>query len=396
MKRIVSIATLLIIGISNASAAPKSIPIQLGSIYSAPIGTELFLQSGRNSIFISNPIDTTSDIQVTAVDISGNQIWQKVIDSGVDEVAMSATIDPLGNIWIAGGAAILSAFESTTPISGIDNPDSVVIESIDEIRSDLSNIGLWKISTAGELLGSFTYPSKVIPLINSISATNSGLILAGSLESKAFILSVTSSGVFSKTIYIGNGKSEINSVIRNPDGSATLFGSSAEKLAGKSLAGIRDGFLMKISKSGKITSIVRSSANRASRSWISGDATNLLSGPVITGKSIETAITKFNSSFLPTWTLRIPSTGASATLTANGNSYLAISSRSPITGITGWRPAQPALLVITFDSKGVIKAATALPGLVRPISLQYSKERGVVGLASSSDGTVSIFTLVSR
>lgn len=396
MKRILLIATLLVIGVSSASAAPKSVPVQLGSIYSAPIGTELFLQSGKNSIFISNPNSSTLDIQITAVDISGNQSWQRVIDSGADEVAMSATIDPLGNIWIAGGSAPVSAIESSTPISGIENPDSVVIESIDEIRSDLSNIGLWKISSTGELLGTFTYQSKVIPLINSISSTNSGLILAGSLESKAFILSATSSGIFGKPIYIGNGRSEINTVIRNSDGSATLFGSSAEKLAGKNLAGLRDGFLMKISKSGKITSIVRSSANRASRSWISGDSANLLSGPVITGKSIETAITKFNSSFLPTWTLRIPSTGVSTTLTANGNSYLAITSRSPITGIAGWRPVQPALLVITFDKKGVIKAATALPGLVRPISLHYSKERGVVGLAGSSDGTVSIFTLVSR
>jgi hypothetical protein len=52
--------------------------------------------------------------------------------------------------------------------------------------------------------------------------------------------------------------------------------------------------------------------------------------------------------------------------------------------------------VITFDSKGVLKAATALPGLVTPLSLQYSASRGVVGLATASDGTVSIFTLVSR
>jgi hypothetical protein len=33
---------------------------------------------------------------------------------------------------------------------------------------------------------------------------------------------------------------------------------------------------------------------------------------------------------------------------------------------------------------------------VKPLTLQYSSTRGVIGLASASDGTVSIFTLVSR
>ena len=197
-------------------------------------------------------------------------------------------------------------------------------------------------------------------------------------------------------IPIGTSKTELNAVARNSDGTISLFGSSAETLAGKKVAGIRDGVLIKLSKSGAIASLVRSSVLKGSRSWISGDATNLLSGPVITGKNIETAITKFNSAFAPTWTLRIPSVGPSATLSANGNSYLALTSRAAITGISGWKPSQPSLLVITFDSKGVIKAATALPGLVNPISLHYSSTRGVTGLASAADGTVSIFTLVSR
>jgi hypothetical protein len=121
-----------------------------------------------------------------------------------------------------------------------------------------------------------------------------------------------------------------------------------------------------------------------------------VSGPVITGKVTESAITKFTSTFSPTWTLRLPSAGASRSLSANGNSYLAFTSRGLISGITGWKPTSPSLLVLTFDSKGVMKAATALPGLVTPLSLHYSVNRGVVGLAAGGDGTVSIFTLVSR
>ena len=396
MKRLVVALLLLPLSLSSAEAAPKSVALQLGSIYSAPIGTELFLQSGRNSIYISNPVVTTADIQLSAIDLTGTQSWMRAIDSGADEVAMAATLDPLGNIWLAGASALKPTVESATPITGIDNPDQVIIDSGADLRLDMNQITLWKISNTGELLGTYLFPAKALPLVSAISATNSGLSLVGSLGSKPFLLTATTSGTFGKLISIGSAKTEFNAVVRNSDGTTSIIGSSAETLSGKKVAGTRDGVLIKVSKAGVVTSLVRSSALKAARSWISADSSFLLSGPVVTGKVTETALTKFTSTFAPSWTLRLPSAGASTSLTANGNSYLAFTSRSVISGITGWRPSQPSLLVLTFDSKGVIKAATALPGLVTPLSLSYSKEKGVVGLATSSDGTVSIFTLVSR
>ena len=396
MKRVLSLVVVALLSTPVATAAPKAVPVQLGSIYSAPVGTELFLTSGKSSIYIANVSAKSVDIQVTAVDLTGNQIWQRTIDSGADEVATAATLDPQGNIWLAGSAALVTVAETHTPIIGIDNPDSVTVETNPSLRSDMKNLALWKISATGELIGTYLSPLKSIPLATAISATNSGLAIIGSLDSKSFVNTATTSGTFGKLISIGTSKTELNAVARNSDGTISLFGSSAETLAGKKVAGIRDGVLIKLSKTGSISSLVRSSLVKGSRSWISGDSSHLLSGPVISGKSIETAITKFTTAFAPTWTLRVPSSGASTTLSANGNSYLALTSRSPITGISGWKPSQPSLLVITFDSKGVMKAATALPGLVNPISLHYSSSRGVTGLASAADGTVSIFTLVSR
>lgn len=396
MKRVAILALLASLTISSAHAAPKAIPVQLGSIYSSPVGTELFLATPKSSIFISNPSVKSSDIQVNSVDLTGTQLWQRIIDSGVDEVATAAIIDPQGNIWLAGSAASITPSETLTPTVGIDNPDLVRVEAGLNLRSDMNNLALWKISATGDLIGSFTISMKSVPVVTAISATNSGVSIIGSQDSKSFVISATASGNFGKMITIGTSKTELNALSRNSDGTISLFGSSAETLAGKKVAGLRDGVLIKLSKSGAITSLVRSSALKASRSWVSGDAAHLLSGPVVTGKSVETAITKFTTTFAPSWTLRVPGTGASTTLTANGNSYLAFTSRSAITGVSGWRPSQPSLLVITFDGKGVMKAATALPGLVTPISLHYSAARGVVGLASSADGTVSIFTLASR
>ena len=396
LKKYLIVGALLTLLAPAAEGAPKSIPVQLGSIFTPPAGSELLVQSGRNSIYISNPTTKSSDISLIALDLTGTQAWQRTIDSGVDEVATAATLDPQGNIWLAGSAAIALPLETQTPLTGFDNPDSVKIDADTKLRADMNNIALWKISPTGELLGSYLSPQVSLPLLTAISATNSGISLIGSLAGKPFLLTATTSGAYGKLISIGTNKTELNAVARNSDGSTSIFGSSSETLAGKKVAGIRDGILIKVSKSGAITSLVRSSAQRASRSWVSGDSVNLLSGPVITGKVVESAITKFSSTFAPIWTMRLPSAGASTTLTANGNSYLAFTSRSAITGVTGWRPTAPSLLVITFDSKGVMKAATALPGLVTPISFHYSKERGVIGLASAADGTVSIFTLVSR
>ena len=395
MKRVLLLSFIASLALTPAEAALKPIAVQLGSIFPAPAGAEGFVLSGKNAIFIQNASGTSEDVVVIAQDQGGIQVWQKSIDSGFDEVATAITTDPLGNIWIAGASAAAPQIETPTSLAGIDNPDAVNIDDSTSLRTDMNLLTLWKVSAAGDVAATYTLALKSIPTVNSISATNSGVSIVGATDGKPFLVNLIS-GTFGKLIPIGTSKTELNVVSRNSDGSSSIFGSSAENLASKKLASIRDGVLIKVSKAGAITSLVRSSAIKASRSWISGDATNLVSGPVITGKVTETAITKFGSTFAPVWTFRIPSTGASSSISANGNSYLALTSRGTISGISGWKPTSPSLLVITFDSKGVIKAATALPGLVTPLSLSYSTARGVSGLATSPDGTVSIFTLVSR
>jgi hypothetical protein len=396
MKRIPFIILALIVSAPSAIAAPRAITPGLGSIFTAPLGSEAMVISGKNSIFFSNMSNSSADIGVTALDLGQNKVWGTVIDSGADEVATAMTVDPLGNIWLAGSTSSLSSSESATSVIGIDNPDNVLIDEPSSLRTDMTNVGVWKLSASGDLLATYQLPMSSIPIINALSVIHSGLSIVGSLDGKPFLLTATTSGIFGKATYFGSSKSEFNIVARSSDGSSTIFGSSAETLAGKKAAGKRDGIVMKVSKTGTITSLIRSSANNAVRSWVSGDTFNLTSGPVIIDKNTETAITKFNTKLAPTWTLRVPSTGASQSLSANGNSYLAVTSRAPIAGVLKWKPIKPALIVLTFDNKGALKAATALPGLVKPLSLQYSPSRGVTGLASASDGTVSIFTLVSR
>jgi hypothetical protein len=390
------VVTIFFLSSSTSFAAPKKITLQTGSVLPAPIGAESFLQSGKNAVFLSNTANQTLDISLQAIDITGTIAWERIIDSGNNEVATAFALDSLGNFWIAGNSAPLLMVESSTPIVGADNPDGVSLEDISEIRADLNQLTIWNVSPTGELLATYIYPMVKVPTVSAISATTSGISIVGSMDSKPFLMNMSDTGTFSKVISIGTAKTTLNSLVRQSDGSSFLFGSSAETLGGKKVAGKRDGVLIKLSKSGAITTVVRSSANGAVRSWNSATAGNLLSGQVIAGKTSEVAITKFSNNFAPSWTARYPGTGSSIVASSGANSYLAFTTRSAIPGINLWKPTTPSLLVLTFDGKGVVKAAHAFPGLVTPINLQFSQERGVIGLASSSDGTISIFTLVSR
>ena len=385
-----SIAVLLAFT-TPAEAAQKRVAVKkFEKIVSTP-GAELLVVNGSSIITISNIESATSDIAVNALDISGTTTWSKIFDSGVDEIAMAAARDSAGNFWVAGFSASGATTESATAMISPENPDSVVVELSQPSRRDLTRLTLWKISTAGELLATF-YSSENIPgLINAISVTSTGISVVGQYNQRSFIQNISSSGAFGKVLYIGSAKTTLNTVVRNSDGSASVFGQSAETLGGKKLAAKQDGVLLKISKSGAVSSVVRSSALKAERSWLSADSNFLLSGYVRVGKKIESAITKFSSTFAPVWTIRVPSTGESLAITAGKSSVAAISSNSPIAPLIGWKPTKPALLLLTFDVKGLITSAKGSSDLTAPLALGYSKEIGVIGLAKSADGSVALF-----
>jgi hypothetical protein len=391
MKFLAVLVAALLAFSTPAEAAQKRVAVKKIEKISTTPGAELLVANGSSIVTISNVDSTTTDIAINAMDISGASMWSKVIDAGVDEIAMAASRDNTGNLWIGGFSAPPAQQESATATTSAENPDSVVVEPTKDPRNDLNRLTIWKFSSTGELLGTFNSNENLPGLINAISVTSSGISIVGQYNQRSFIQSVSPSGAFGKVLYIGTSKTTINSVVRNSDGSASAFGFSTETLGGKRLAAKQDGVLIKVSKSGALTNVVRSSAIKAERSWLSADSNFLLSGYVKVGKKVETAITKFTPTFAPTWTLRVPSTGESRALTAGKSSVMAISSSAPIASLIGWNPSKPALLLLTFDAKGFITAAKGSAELTTPIALSYSKEVGAVGLAKSSDGSIALF-----
>lgn len=395
MKKLLPLLLLFSLGTGVAHAAP-SIAVKTQSTSFLASNAEGILLSGKNVLYFSNVVNINNDIVVTALDSSNQLLWSRTIDSGGDEVATAGTSDAAGNIWIAGALAPVFHAETSTPQSAIDNPDQVVVDNPSRLRPDMTSLALWKLAPTGEILATWQLEIGAVALVNSVSANSTGVSVVGALNGKPFLISATNTGVFGKILYIGSEKTSVSDVIRNSDGTINLYGSSSETLLKKKVAGKRDGILVTVSKGGVITQLVRSSAPQAIREWQSAASTNVVTGSVITGKSVETAITQFTKTFTPTWTLRIASTGQSRVTTLNGLTFVALTSKAAISGISGWKPATPTLLVISFDSKGVMKGAYSFPGLNTPIALIATRDGGVVGAAVGSDSSVSIFRLGSR
>jgi hypothetical protein len=393
MRRIAILLALLLVATTPAVAAPKSVALKKLTIVTTVPGAEKLVISGKTIVSVGNSDGPNTNILLTGMDNKGIQLWQKTIDSGADEVALATAVDPLGNIWLAGAVSSIAAPESVTAVIQAENPDGVVAEPATKIRGDLNVLTLWKVSPLGEVLATYSSTQQSPPLINAISVNSSGISLVGQIQDKPFLLSANSAGTFGKLISIGTAKTQLNAVVRHGDGSISVFGSSSETLGGKKLAGVRDGVLIRVSKTGAITSVVRSSAPKADRAWLSADSTLALTGYVKSGKVIESAFTKFTTAFAPTWTLRLPSTGSSLVLSAGNTTYGVIQSNSAVSGVTGWRPTSPALLLLSFDAKGVMTGASGSTDLTEALSLAYSKDVGLVGLARTSAQSVAIFTI---
>ena len=379
-----------------ASAATKSVAVKKLDVITAAPGAEGLLISGKTLITYLNTGGSNSNIVLTGLDPSGAQQWLKTIDSGADEIALAGAVDSAGNLWLAGASAPVIPADTTTVQLPADNPDGVIAEPLTKLRSDMNLLTLWKISPIGDLLATYSLAQPTPALINAISVNATGISLVGRIADKPFALSITSTGAFGKLVTIGTSKTELNAVVRSPDGSLNVFGTSSETLGGKKIVGIRDGILAKINKAGAVTSVVRSSAPKAERSWNYADSSLALTGYVKTGKKIESAFTKFTAAFAPTWTIRIPSSGTSMVATGGALTYAVLGSNSAVTGVSGWKPTTTQLLLLTLDSKGVIAGAYGAPELSNPLSLTYSKDIGLYGLAQGSDGSVSIFHIAAK
>lgn len=360
---------------SVAQGAPKSVSVKPLKVFSQSSSAESIVANSKAIFTYENIVGQNADIKVRAIDSTGTEIWSKTVDSGLDELATAIAIDSQGTLWLVGNTAIAAQPESATAATGALNPDGIEVENVPPLRADMKNISVWQISTTGEIISQSSIAT--LALIDAISVSSSGLSILASRDSEPFLITY-SEGKFSKELKIGTAKTKLSAITRSSDGTTYLFGSSSESLGGKKLVGKVDAILIKVAKTGSITSIVRSSAPKATRDWQSTTSSLFVTGSVRSGTTIESAITKFNSSFIPTWTTRISSTGKTlAASGAKGSFYAIFEPTSAIKGVTGLKVVKGQSVVLQFDSKGLLINAFTSAELTSAIASTYSSTAGL-------------------
>jgi len=396
VKRLLSFVLIAVFFFTpTANAAPKKIspkPMQLVTTVGTPDEVSGVVASGKTLIVYGSK---ASKAYARGVDTTGKELWSISLDQAPASIATTAAVDPVGDIWIAGATPLALGLIETSPTATPVNPDNAVVPPT-TLVGNLQAVTIWKITTAGVITFTKTLPTSSVLFPTSISVDRNGASVVGIIGSEkgsaGFLVNTDKDGVFGKLLQIGSLATTADSVVRHIDGSFTVVGSSSETLSGKKVAGITDGVLVKISKALKVTNVVRSSAVKGKRIWNSASSTLLVGGEVVAGGKTETAITKFSSSFAPSWTYRFPSTGPALTI---GSTYAAFVSTGT-TSQLNWNPKVPAPLVLTFDAKGAIKAADNGPaGQKEVLGVLLSKELGLLVVTASAD-TVSIFTLIPR
>ena len=396
MKRFVAfvvLASLVIVPVSQA--APKKIsvkPMQLLTTIGTPDEVSGAVVSGKSIIIFGTK---SSKAYARAIDRTGKELWNLTLDQSAASVATSAAVDSAGDIWIAGATPLALGLNPPASTATPVNPDNAVIPPSVFI-GDLQAVTIWKVSAAGALLFTNTLPTSSVLFPTAITVDKNGASVVGIIANEkgnaGFLANVDATGAFSKLLQIGAVSTTADAVARHGDGSFTVAGSSAETLAGKKVAGITDGILVKVSKALKITSVVRSSVAKGKRIWNSASNSLLLAGEVVAGGKTESAITKFSLAYAPSWSYRFASTGPTLSASATQAFFISTGAVAQL----NWNPKTPTPLLLTFDSKGLITAADSGPiGQKEVLGLLISKEFGVLALTSSAE-SVSIFTLLPR
>ena len=396
MKRFVVfvvLSSLLIAPVSHA--APKKIsvkPMQLLTTVGTPDEVSGAVVSGKSIIVFGTK---SSKAYARAIDVTGKEIWNLSLDQSAASIATAAAVDSVGDIWVSGATPLATGLAVPTPTATPLNPDNAAIPP-SVFVGNLQAITIWKVSAAGSLMSTHTFPTSSVLFPTAISVDKNGASVVGIIANEkgnaGFLVNTDSVGVFTKLLQIGATSTTADAVVRHADGTLTVAGSSSETLAGKKVVGVTDGILVKVSKALKITSVVRSSVAKGKRIWNSASSSLLLTGEVMAAGKTESAVTKFSMSFVPSWTYRFASTGP--TLSASSTQAFFISTGA--IAQLNWNPKTPTPLLITFDSKGIITAADSGPiGQIEVLGLIISKEIGVLALTSSAE-SVSIFTLLPR
>ena len=188
---------LLLITVSNANAATKSIPVtplatsfalslsggdQLSDVLTNSSGTFLIgtIETSTSTLVTSPAIGGSSDGFISSFSYTGQQLWSLRLGTPLDDVATAGYIDSLGNIWVAGATAIPTPQIAPTPLApNTVNPSQIQVVPATPPTSGLKRLVVWEISQSGSLLNTYTADSTDVLLPSAITLNLKKITVSG-------------------------------------------------------------------------------------------------------------------------------------------------------------------------------------------------------------------------
>jgi len=192
-----ALAFLLLITISNANAATKSIPVtplatsfalslsgvdQLSDVLTNSSGTFLIgtIETSTSTLVTSPAIGGSSDGFISSFSYTGQQLWSLRLGTPLDDVATAGYIDSLGNIWVAGATAIPTPQVAPTPLApNTVNPSQIQVAPVTPPTSGLKRLVVWEISQSGSLLNTYATDSTDVLLPSAITLNLKKITVSG-------------------------------------------------------------------------------------------------------------------------------------------------------------------------------------------------------------------------
>ena len=160
------------------------------------IGNSLLLSST-----IENPSSGLASAQLSSYGLDGTKEWDLPIKT--ESVAGPMTRDTTGNIYLLGAISTSSQPTQQSASQPVTiNPDNVQIDPVITPTNTLNTLSIWKISNTGNLLQTYPLPMTEGVIPDSISYSNSGILVGAFLSKKYFQVSMDENGGFSSPIYL--------------------------------------------------------------------------------------------------------------------------------------------------------------------------------------------------
>ena len=151
------------------------------SVNSAEISLVGTIENGITNL-VTSPTLGGSDGFISAVDKSKTHLWDLRLGTANDDVATAVTRDKSGFFWVIGSTS--KPFETTT--TTLDettiNIDSVTVDLVTVPTNSLTRLMAWKVSSAGELISTYSYDAAGVIVPTSINFDGANFKIIGNFS----------------------------------------------------------------------------------------------------------------------------------------------------------------------------------------------------------------------